>query len=77
VTRKKKILCASGFLLVALALGVVTINSQLQLKQDPNEIKVGAKAPELSLLDSAGQAFKLDSIPKSSRPVLIFYRGSW
>ena len=41
-------------------------------------VAVGAKAPAVSLVDSAGAPWTLaDALTKHARVMLVFYRGDW
>lgn len=60
-----------------LILGAVGITLALNLNRDPNEIKLGSKAPDLSLINTRGETVTLAGLQKKGRPVLVFYRGKF
>jgi len=49
----------------------------LSLDRDPNELAVGATAPDFRLQSEEGRAVALADLRAQGRPVLVFYRGDW
>jgi hypothetical protein len=76
MTRRRKLAALAGVLALAGALAAVP--SCLALERDPHEVKIGAPAPAIALLDMAGKPFAIDGLRARDRlPVLVFYRGHW
>jgi cytochrome oxidase Cu insertion factor (SCO1/SenC/PrrC family) len=68
-----RILVSSFAVLVLMATGTAQVH---RLPKPQIESAVGQPAPDFTLRDQSGKAFRLSAL-RGNRELLIFYRGYW